>query len=176
MTIKELKEELSKYDDDINVLFWGIENGYYSFMFVDDDPLQTHNRVDIILNQKESEWKTMQPLEILLVSLITLIFFTFLYLLLSFLFGSKDTHENDQTNDYLTPQEKQQLIDQFRNNYGWLSPEAQQKILKGKYISPQTLERDLEFYNQDEYIGKFSKGDEKYLLYNYKKGGNDNAQ
>lgn len=55
MTIKELKEELSKYDEDTNVLFWDIENGYYGFMFVDDDPLQNHNRVDIILKQKESE-------------------------------------------------------------------------------------------------------------------------
>lgn len=118
----------------------------------------------------------MLPLEILSVSLITLIFFTFLYLSLSFLFRSKDTHENDQSNEYLTPQEKQQAIDKFRDNYGWVSPEIQQKILKGKYISPQTLERDLEFYNQDEYIGKFSKGDEKYLLFNYKKGGNDNGQ
>lgn len=118
----------------------------------------------------------MLPLEILSVSLITLIFFTFLYLLLSFLLGSKDTHENDQANEYLTPQEKQQAIDQFRDNYGWVSPEIQQKIIKGKYTSPQALERDLEFYNQDEYIGKFSKGDEKYLLFNYKKGGNDNGQ
>lgn len=97
----------------------------------------------------------MVPLEILSVSLITLIFFTFLYLLISFLFRSKDIHENDQIPDYLTPQEKQQAIDQFRDNYGWLSPEAQQKIMKGKYVSPQALERDLEFYNQDEYIGKF---------------------
>lgn len=111
----------------------------------------------------------MLPLEILSVSLITLIFFTFLYLLLSFLLGSKDTHKNDQTNEYLTPQEKQQAIDQFRNNYGWVSPEIQQKILKAKYISPQALQKDLEFYNQDEYIGKFSKGDEKYLLSNYRK-------
>lgn len=99
----------------------------------------------------------MLPLEILSISLITLIFFTFLYLLFSFMFESKYTHENDQTNEYLTPQEKQQAIDQFRNNYGWLSPEAQQKIMKGKYISPQALERDLQFYNQDEYIGKFEK-------------------
>lgn len=111
----------------------------------------------------------MLPLEILSVSLITLIFFTFLYLSLSFLFRSKDTHENEQSPEYLTPQEKQQAIDQFRDNYGWVSPEIQQKILKGKYISPQALERDLEFYNQDEYIGKFSKGDENYLLSNYRK-------
>lgn len=99
----------------------------------------------------------MLPLEILSVSLITLIFFTFLYLSLSFLFRSKDTHENEQANEYLTPQEKQQAIDQFRNNYGWLSPEAQQKIIKGKYVSPEALQRDLEFYNQDEYIGKFER-------------------
>lgn len=99
----------------------------------------------------------MIPLEILSVSLITLIFFTFLYVLLSFLFRSKDTHENDQASEYLTPQEKQQAIDQFRDNYGWLSPEAQQKIMKGKYFSPQALQRDLEFYNQDEYIGKFER-------------------
>lgn len=97
----------------------------------------------------------MLPLEILSVSLITLIFFTFLYLLFSFLLGSKETHENDQSPEYLTPQEKQQAIDQFRNNYGWTSPEAQQKIMRGKYVSPQALQRDLEFYNQDEYIGKF---------------------
>lgn len=97
----------------------------------------------------------MLPLEILSVTLITLIFFTFLYLLLSFLFRSKHTHESDRTNEYLTPQEKQQAIDQFRDNYGWLSPEAQQKIIKGKYVSPEALQRDLEFYNQDEYIGKF---------------------
>lgn len=99
----------------------------------------------------------MLPLEILSVSLITLIFFTFLYLLLSFLFRSKDIHENEQINEYLTPQEKQQAIDHFRNNYGWLSPEAQQKIIKGKYVSPESLKRDLEFYNQDEYIGKFER-------------------
>lgn len=99
----------------------------------------------------------MLPLEILSVSLITLIFFTFLYLSLSFLFRSKDAHENEQTNEYLTPQEKQQAIEQFRNNYGWLSPEAQQKIIKGKYVSPEALQRDLEFYNQDEYIGKFER-------------------
>lgn len=99
----------------------------------------------------------MLPLEILSVSLITLIFFTFLYLLFSFLFSSKDTHEKEQTNEYLTPQEKQQAIEQFRNNYGWLSPEAQQKIIKGKYVSPEALQRDLEFYNQDEYIGKFER-------------------
>lgn len=117
----------------------------------------------------------MLPLEILSVSLITIIFFTFLYLLLSFLLGTKDTHENEQTNEYLTPQEKQQVIDQFRGNYGWVSPETQQKLLKAKYISPQALERDLEFYNQDEYIGKFSKGDEKYLLSNYKEGENKNV-
>lgn len=53
MTIKELKEELSKYDEDTNVLFWDIENGYYRFMFVDDDPLQNHNRVDIVLKIQE---------------------------------------------------------------------------------------------------------------------------
>lgn len=100
----------------------------------------------------------MLPLEILSISLITLIFFTFLYLSLSFLFRSKDTHENEQPSDYLTPQEKQQAIDQFRDNYGWLSPEAQQKIIKGKYVSPEALQRDLEFYNQDEYIGKFERG------------------
>ena len=100
----------------------------------------------------------MLPLEILSVSLTTLIFFTFLYLSLSFLLRSKDTHENDQSSEYLTPQEKQQSIDQFRDNYGWLSPEAQQKIMRGKYVSPQALERDLEFYNQDEYIGKFERG------------------
>lgn len=111
----------------------------------------------------------MLPLEILSVSLITLIFFTFLYLLLSFLLGLKDTQEINQTPEYLTPQEKQQAINKFRDNYGWVSPEAQQKVLKAKYISPQSLERDLEFYNQDEYIGKFSKGDEKYLLSNYRK-------
>lgn len=99
----------------------------------------------------------MLPLEILSVTLITLIFFTFLYLSLSFLLRSKGTHENDQSPDYLTPQEKQQAIEQFRNNYGWLSPEAQQKIMRGKYVSPQALERDLEFYNQDEYIGKFER-------------------
>lgn len=155
MTIKELKEELSKYDENTNILFWNLEDGYHDYLLIDDDPLQNHNRVDIVLIQKESEWKPMLPLEILSVSLITLIFFTFLYLSLSFLFRSKDTHENDQTNEYLTPYEKQQAIDQFRNNYGWLSPEAQQKIIKGKYVSPQALQRDLEFYNQDEYIGKF---------------------
>lgn len=55
MTIKELKEELSKYDEDTNVLFWAIENGYYRFMFIYDDPLQNNNRVDIVLIQKESE-------------------------------------------------------------------------------------------------------------------------
>lgn len=99
----------------------------------------------------------MLPLEILSVSLITLIFFTFLYLLLSFSLRSKDTQENDQTNEYLTPQEKQQAIDQFRDNYGWTSPEVQQKIMRGKYVSPQALQRDLEFYNQDEYIGKFER-------------------
>lgn len=158
MTIKELKQELSKYDDDdTNVLFWDIENSYYRFLFVDNDPLQNHNRVDIVLIQNESEWNTMLPLEILSVSLITLIFFTFLYLSLSFLFRLKDTDENEQTNEYLTPQEKQQAIEQFRNNYGWLSPEAQQKIIKGKYVSPEALQRDLEFYNQDEYIGKFER-------------------
>ena len=124
-----------------------------------------HNNIMLYINIKqmmvntfnESEWNPMLPLEILSVTLITLIFFTFLYLLLSFLFRSKDTHENDQSPDYLTPQEKQQAIDQFRNNYGWLSPEAQQKIMKGKYVSPEALQRDLEFYNQDEYIGKFER-------------------
>lgn len=155
MIIKELMEELSKYDENTTISFWDIEKGYYNYLFIDDDPLQNHNRVDIVLIHKESEWPLMLPLEILSVSLITLIFFTFLYLLLSFLFRSKDTHENDQANEYLTPQEKQQAIDQFRDNYGWLSPEAQQKIIKGKYVSPEALQRDLEFYNQDEYIGKF---------------------
>ena len=157
MTIKDLKEELSKYDEDTVISFWDMEKGYYNYLFIDDDPLQNHNRVDIVLIQKESEWQSMLPLEILSVSLITLIFFTFLYLSLSFLFRSKDTHENEQTNEYLTPQEKQQAIEQFRNNYGWLSPEAQQKIIKGKYVSPEALQRDLEFYNQDEYIGKFER-------------------
>lgn len=98
----------------------------------------------------------MQPLEILSIILITLIFFTFLYLLLSVIIVQKhNDHPQTPINDFLTPYEKQQAIDQFRNNYGWLSPEAQQKIMKGKYVSPQALERDLEFYNQDEYIGKF---------------------
>lgn len=157
MTIKELKEELAKYDEDTVIQFWDIEKCYYNYLFIDYDPLQNHNRVDIVLIQKESEWNTMLPLEILSVSLITVIFFTFLYLSLSFLFRSKDTHENEQTNEYLTPQEKQQAIEQFRNNYGWISPEAQQKIIKGKYVSPESLQRDLEFYNQDEYIGKFER-------------------
>lgn len=157
MTIKELKEELSKYDENTIISFWNIEHGYQEYLFIDDDSLRSNNRVDIMLKQKESEWNTMLPLEILSVSLITLIFFTFLYLLFSFLFSSKDTHEKEQTNEYLTPQEKQQAIEQFRNNYGWLSPEAQQKIIKGKYVSPEALQRDLEFYNQDEYIGKFER-------------------
>lgn len=272
MTIKELKEELSKYDENTTISFWDLEKGYYNYLFIVDDPLQNDNRVDIVLIQKESEWnnmiriiqqidfqqireklhegtaivtnvsllsdqeirlfskvrlfdindltnirkysykelkniiiiindvsllnsfeksllvfyaltrynynnialyinikqmivntfnesewKSMLQLEILSVSLITLIFFTFLYLSLSFLFRSKDTHENEQTNEYLTPQEKQQAIEQFLNNYGWLSPEAQQKIIKGKYVTPESLQRDLEFYNQDEYIGKFER-------------------
>lgn len=157
MTIKELKEELSKYDENTVISFWDMEKGYYNYLFIDDDPLQNHNRVDIVLIQKESEWQSMIPLETLSVTLITIIFFTFLYLSLSFLFRSKDTHENEQINEYLTPQEKQQAIEQFRNNYGWISPEAQQKIIKGKYVSPESLQRDLEFYNQDEYIGKFER-------------------
>lgn len=54
MTIKELKEELSKYDENTAISFWVMENGYYTYVFVDDDPLQNHNRVDIVLIQKES--------------------------------------------------------------------------------------------------------------------------
>lgn len=53
MTIKELKEELSKYDEDTNVLFWEIEDGYYDFIFIDDDPLKNNNRIDIILKLQE---------------------------------------------------------------------------------------------------------------------------
>lgn len=59
MTTKELIEELSKYDENTAISFWSMENGYYTHVFVDDDPLQSHNRVDIVLIQKESEWKNM---------------------------------------------------------------------------------------------------------------------
>lgn len=55
MTIKELKEELSKYDENTVISFWDMENGYYNYLSVDDDPLQNHNRVDIVLIQNESE-------------------------------------------------------------------------------------------------------------------------
>lgn len=55
MTIKELKEQLSKYEEDTIVSFWTTENVYYDFMIIDDDTLQNHNRVDIILKPKESE-------------------------------------------------------------------------------------------------------------------------
>lgn len=96
----------------------------------------------------------MQANEILIVVIFTTIFILFIYILISFIVNRSDEKE-ETSSYYLTPQEKQQAIDQFRNDYGWLSPEAQQKIMRGKYVSPQALERDLQFYNQDEYIGKF---------------------
>lgn len=55
MTIKELKEELSKYDENTTISFWNLEDGYHNYLLIDDDPLQNHNRVDIVLIQKESE-------------------------------------------------------------------------------------------------------------------------
>lgn len=55
MTIKELKEELSKYDENTSISFWDMEKGYYNYLFMDDDPLQNCNRVDVVLKQKESE-------------------------------------------------------------------------------------------------------------------------
>lgn len=96
----------------------------------------------------------MKPIGILIIIILTTIFILFIYTIISFIVEHTD---NDQETplDYLTPQEKQQAIDQFRNNYGWTSPEAQQKIMRAKYVSPAALQRDLEFYNQDEYIGKF---------------------
>lgn len=98
----------------------------------------------------------MQANEILIVVIFTTIFILFIYILISFI-GNRSDEKEESLSDYLTPQEKQQVIDQFRNDYGWLSPEAQQKIMRGKYVSPQALERDLQFYNQDEYIGKFER-------------------
>lgn len=55
MTIKELKEELSKYDENTTILFWSLEEGFYDYHFIDDDPLQNYNMVTIVLKQKESE-------------------------------------------------------------------------------------------------------------------------
>ena len=56
MTIKELMEELSKYDENTTISFWNIEYGYQEYLFIDDDDsLRSNNRVDIMLKQKESE-------------------------------------------------------------------------------------------------------------------------
>lgn len=55
MTIKELKEELSKYNEKTNILFFGLESGYNVFFFIDDDPLENQNRIDIVLIRKEQE-------------------------------------------------------------------------------------------------------------------------
>lgn len=98
----------------------------------------------------------METTEIMVVIILTTIFILFIYIIISFIVNRSENQQETLT-EYLTPQEKQQAIDQFRNNYGWISPEAQQKIIKGKYVSPEALQRDLEFYNQDEYIGKFER-------------------
>lgn len=98
----------------------------------------------------------MQTKEIMIVVILTTIIILFIYIVVSLIVNHSEDQE-ETLSDYLTPQEKQQAIDQFRNEYGWLSPEAQQKIIRGKYVSPQALERDLQFYNQDEYIGKFER-------------------
>lgn len=57
MTIKKLKEILSRYDEDTNILFWELERGYLEFQFIDDDPLFYTNekRIDIVVKQTESE-------------------------------------------------------------------------------------------------------------------------
>lgn len=58
MTIKDLKELLSHYDENVNVLFWTMDGGYYEYQFIDTDPMYTdnNNRIDICLDKKESEW------------------------------------------------------------------------------------------------------------------------
>lgn len=76
---------------------------------------------------------------------------------------SPNNDPNNQQNTFLSPQEKEQQMQEFRDNYGYISPETQQKVIRNKYVSPASLQRDLEFYNQDEYIGKFTKGDEQWL-------------
>lgn len=53
MTIKELKEKLSQYDENTTISFFTMEEGYQEYLFIDDDPLQNYNRVDIVLKGKE---------------------------------------------------------------------------------------------------------------------------
>lgn len=103
----------------------------------------------------------MNPTQILITILFTLITFSLIYLIASFIYETFTTQSTPShttrstTSSFLTPEEIDEVITTFRNNYGWTSPEAQQKIMRGKYTSPAALQRDLEFYNQDEYIGKF---------------------
>lgn len=105
----------------------------------------------------------MNSTQILITILFTLITFSLIYTIASFIYEtftttstSKNTTPNT-TSSFLTPDEIDEAIAAFRNNYGWVSPEAQQRIIKSKYTSPAALQRDLEFYNQDEYIGKFER-------------------
>lgn len=53
MTIKELKEELSKYDENTTISFFTMEEGYHDYLFINDDPLKNYNRVDVVLKEKE---------------------------------------------------------------------------------------------------------------------------
>lgn len=55
MTVKDLIEMLSQYDEKTNVGFFGYEGDYYNFIDIDDDPLYSQNRIDFILTQQESE-------------------------------------------------------------------------------------------------------------------------
>lgn len=55
MTVKDLIELLSQYDENTNIGFFGYEEGYYNFMDIDDDPVHSQNRIDFILTQLESE-------------------------------------------------------------------------------------------------------------------------
>lgn len=105
----------------------------------------------------------MNPTQILIIILFTLITFSLIYLIASFVYETFTTQStpshttHSKTSSFLTPEEIDEAISTFRSNYGWVSPEAQQRIIKSKYTSPAALQRDLEFYNQDEYIGKFER-------------------
>lgn len=60
MTIKEFKEMLNHYDENLNVLFWSynrhdIDDCYREFSFIDSDNVETGKRIDICLSLPESE-------------------------------------------------------------------------------------------------------------------------